>query len=48
MYLSLANAINYGQDEEARVIVIKGSDGIFTAGNDMHDFIQQRCKLILK
>ncbi len=40
MYLSLANAINYaGQDEEARVIVIKGSDGVFTAGNDMHDFI---------
>lgn len=40
MYLSLANAINYaGHDEDARVIVIKGSSGVFTAGNDMHDFI---------
>lgn len=40
MYLSLANAINYaGHDEQARVIVIKGTNGVFTAGNDIHDFI---------
>ncbi|MGB2104860.1 MAG: enoyl-CoA hydratase-related protein, partial [Glaciecola sp.] len=39
MYIDLANAINFAQhDQNTRVIVIQGSDGCFTAGNDMFDF----------
>ncbi len=39
MYIDLANAINYAQhDHQTRVIVIQGSAGCFTAGNDMEDF----------
>lgn len=39
MYIDLANAINFAQhDHQTRVIVIQGSEGCFTAGNDMHDF----------
>ena len=39
MYIDLANAINFVQhDQNTRVIVIQGSHGCFTAGNDMHDF----------
>lgn len=39
MYIDLANAINFAQhDQNTRVIVIQGSHGCFTAGNDMHDF----------
>ena len=40
MYLELANAIRYAEhDPQIKVILIQGSEGCFTAGNDMHDFI---------
>ena len=40
MYLTLANAINYADnDNTTKVIVISGAGGVFCAGNDMHDFL---------
>lgn len=41
MYQMLADAINAAQDDsEVRVIIIQGKDTIFTAGNDLEDFIK--------
>ena len=41
MYASLANAIELAEtDTETRVVLIAGSPGCFTAGNDMADFMQ--------
>ncbi|GJM03832.1 MAG: enoyl-CoA hydratase [Rhodomicrobium sp.] len=41
MYESLANAITAGaEDESLRVIIIKGGEGCFCAGNDIGDFLK--------
>jgi enoyl-CoA hydratase/carnithine racemase len=41
MYQSLANALHAGEDDPAvRVVVIAGQPEIFTAGNDLEDFMR--------
>jgi enoyl-CoA hydratase/carnithine racemase len=40
MYLDMANAIHYAQkDDHTLAILIQGSEGCFTAGNDLSDFV---------
>ena len=42
MYLALAAAIDSAADDPAvRVVVLTGSEGCFSAGNDLGDFLQQ-------
>jgi enoyl-CoA hydratase/carnithine racemase len=38
MYLEMAKAIESASDAEIRVVLIQGSQGCFTAGNDIADF----------
>jgi enoyl-CoA hydratase/carnithine racemase len=38
MYLAMAKAIESASDAEIRVVLIQGSQGCFTAGNDIADF----------
>ena len=39
MYAALAEALGSAErDEEVRVVTLSGSEGIFTAGNDLRDF----------
>lgn len=41
MYLAMSEAINSAQDNAAiRCIVITGGSGVFTAGNDLEDFLK--------
>ena len=41
MYLAMSEAINGAQDNAAiRCIVITGGSGVFTAGNDLEDFLK--------
>lgn len=40
MYAAMAEAIERAeQDRSIRVLLYTGSDGVFTAGNDLHDFL---------
>src|SRR6266849_8337995 len=40
MYLDLARALNRAdQDPEVRVIVLTGTEGVFTSGNDLNEFV---------
>lgn len=40
MYETLANALSDGEkDDQVRVYVLRGTNGIFTAGNDLMDFM---------
>lgn len=40
MYLELAKGINdAAADSRLKVILISGEEGVFTAGNDLHDFL---------
>jgi enoyl-CoA hydratase/carnithine racemase len=39
MYLDMAKAIESASDEEIRAVLIQGSQGCFTAGNDIADFM---------
>lgn len=42
MYTTLADAIEQAQaDEQIRVLVIQGDESIFSAGNDLGDFLNQ-------
>lgn len=46
MYESMANALKNAEvDNEVRVILFTGSDNIFTAGNDLEDFIKNAAQL---
>ncbi|MGQ8363802.1 enoyl-CoA hydratase [Glaciecola sp. 1036] len=40
MYQSMADALNSAEEQGARVVVIKGCQGIFTSGNDVTEFMQ--------
>lgn len=41
MYTELENGLKQGcEDQEVRVVILAGSAGNFSAGNDMHDFLQ--------
>ena len=41
MYLAMSEAINSAQDNAAiRCIIITGGSGVFTAGNDLEDFLK--------
>jgi enoyl-CoA hydratase/carnithine racemase len=41
MYLAMSDAINAAQSDPAiRCLIIAGSSGVFTAGNDIGDFLQ--------
>lgn len=41
MYTVMADAIERAQqDPEIKVLLYSGSEGIFTAGNDLHDFLE--------
>lgn len=41
MYSAMANALTmWEQDFEVRVVVLHGSEGIFSAGNDLEDFLR--------
>jgi enoyl-CoA hydratase/carnithine racemase len=41
MYTVMAEAIEQAQfDPAVRVLLFTGSDGVFTAGNDLHDFLE--------
>ena len=41
MYSALAEALaRAGRDEEVRVLLLAGSEGVFTAGNDLEDFLR--------
>lgn len=41
MYTTLTQGLQQARDDqEVRVVVITGSEGNFSAGNDMHDFLQ--------
>jgi enoyl-CoA hydratase/carnithine racemase len=43
MYAAMAGAIERAeQDRELRVVLFTGTDGVFTAGNDMADFLQNQ------
>jgi enoyl-CoA hydratase/carnithine racemase len=40
MYTSLADALTYADEEDAvRVVLLAGSEGCFTSGNDLADFL---------
>ena len=41
MYLDMAKAIESASDEEIRAVLIQGSQGCFTAGNDISDFMEK-------
>lgn len=46
MYQSMAEALHSAEtDNEVRVILFTGSDSIFTAGNDLEDFIKNVAQL---
>lgn len=46
MYQSMANALHDAEaDREVRVIVFTGSDSVFTAGNDLEDFMQNAAQI---
>ncbi|MCY4045972.1 MAG: enoyl-CoA hydratase-related protein [Cellvibrionales bacterium] len=41
MYLALAKGINEAaQNADVKAIVLTGEQGVFTAGNDLHDFLE--------
>lgn len=40
MYSAMADGLERANSDETRVVIIAGSDGVFTAGNDMIDFMQ--------
>lgn len=43
MYLAMAEALASGdEDDKVRVMVIAGQDSIFTAGNDIQDFLSSK------
>lgn len=43
MYAALAQAlINGAEDDTVRVVLLTGSDGVFTSGNDVNDFLKTR------
>ncbi len=41
MYTDIAKAIESADDEEIKVVLIQGTNGCFTAGNDIADFISK-------
>jgi enoyl-CoA hydratase/carnithine racemase len=41
MYLDMAEAIESASDEDIRAVLIQGSQGCFTAGNDISDFMSR-------
>jgi enoyl-CoA hydratase/carnithine racemase len=41
MYLDMAIALESASDENTRAVLIQGSNGCFTAGNDIADFISK-------
>jgi len=42
MYTVMADAIDQAQrDPQIKVLLFTGSDGVFTAGNDLHDFLEK-------
>lgn len=46
MYQSMADALRAAEtDNEVRVILLTGSDNMFTAGNDLEDFIKNAAQL---
>ena len=46
MYQALADALNAAASDDAvRVAVIQGSEGVFTAGNDLKDFLSNQKEL---
>ncbi|XBQ16349.1 MAG: enoyl-CoA hydratase-related protein [Oceanicaulis sp.] len=40
MYTAMAEALESANEAEVRVVIIAGSDGVFSAGNDLVDFME--------
>ncbi|MFW6300751.1 MAG: enoyl-CoA hydratase [Oceanicaulis sp.] len=40
MYTAMAEALEAANDDDVRVVIIAGGDGVFSAGNDLTDFME--------